>query len=81
MQQPINKDNELFCPLCGGELAGDGENFLECMHCDYTISESQIEELPIPKALHILESLEAKVTIDYEGLTRDEVLAIINKAL
>ena len=44
MQQPINKDNELLCPLCGGELAGDGENHMECLDCEYTIHEADIKE-------------------------------------
>jgi len=42
MKQPIKKDGVLTCPECGEELAGDGQNNLECMNCDYHIHESNI---------------------------------------
>ena len=37
---PITKeDGTIICPLCEEELAGDGENNLVCMSCDYSITE------------------------------------------
>lgn len=43
MKQPIKqKDGGLLCPECKEELAGDGENGLECLECEYHIHEAQI---------------------------------------
>lgn len=42
MKQPKQENDTLVCPDCGEELAGDGENHLECMNCDYTIHEADI---------------------------------------
>lgn len=33
-------DDPNGCPECGGELAGMGDNTLECMDCDYKINEA-----------------------------------------
>ena len=42
-KKPITKkDGTMLCPICGEELAGDGENGLECMNCDYSISERNL---------------------------------------
>lgn len=43
MKQPITlHDGTLVCPNCKTELAGDGENHLECMDCDYSIHEADL---------------------------------------
>ena len=40
IRQPIIQDDlTLTCPECGEELAGDGENHLECINCNYSIHE------------------------------------------
>ena len=35
------------CPKCGGELAGDGENGLDCMECDFHCHEVDIEKMKV----------------------------------
>ena len=42
MTKPIAKDGQLLCPECGEELAGDGENHLECLSCDYSCHEVDV---------------------------------------
>lgn len=44
IKQPVHRDGTYYCPDCMTELAGDGENYIECMECDYKIHELDIVE-------------------------------------